>query len=107
MGRNHPPIFNFNSSLFVVSPVSFLINGKSDGKMRRFKPLVTSPWLTLVLSRFSYLFNGNSYNRIIVLTRKVSNIRRTKSPNLHVSNLVLQLSLLNPLKPGVKSGMKM
>ena len=32
---------------------------------------------------------------------------RTKSQNLYVSNLVLQLSLLNPLKPGVKSRMKM
>ena len=39
--------------------------------------------------------------------RKISNIRRTKSPNLNVSRLILHLSLLNPMKPGVKSGMKM
>ena len=39
--------------------------------------------------------------------RKTSNISRTKSQNSNVSNLVLQLSLLNPLKPGVKSRMKM
>ena len=39
--------------------------------------------------------------------RKVSNIRRTKSPNLNVSCFVLQLSLLNPMKPGVKSRTKM
>ena len=39
--------------------------------------------------------------------RKVSNIRRTKSPNLNVSRLVLQLSLPNPMKPDVKSRMKM
>ena len=39
--------------------------------------------------------------------RKISNIRRTKSQNLNVSQLVLQLSLLNPMKPGVKSRMKM
>ena len=38
--------------------------------------------------------------------RKTSSISRTKSQNLHVSNLLLQLSLLNPLKPGVKSRMK-
>ena len=38
---------------------------------------------------------------------KISNIRRTKSPNLNVSRLVLQLSLPNPMKPGVKSRMKM
>ena len=35
------------------------------------------------------------------------NIRCTKSQNLNVSRLVLQLSLPNPLKPGVKSRMKM
>ena len=39
--------------------------------------------------------------------RKISNIRRTKSPSLNVSRLVLQLSLPNPMKPGVKSRMKM
>ena len=39
--------------------------------------------------------------------RKTSCINRTKSQNLNVSYLVLQLSLLNPLKPGVKSRMKM
>ena len=39
--------------------------------------------------------------------RQVSNIRRTKSLNLNVSCLVLQLSLHNLLKPGVKSRMKM
>ena len=44
--------------------------------------------------------NGNKY-------RKVSNIRRTKLPNLTASRLVLQLSLPNPMKPGVKSRMKM
>ena len=35
--------------------------------------------------------------------RKTSSISRTKSQNLIVSNLVVLLSLLNPLKPGVKS----
>ena len=39
--------------------------------------------------------------------RKISNIRRTKSPNLNVSRLVLQLSLPNPMKPDVRSRMKM
>ena len=39
--------------------------------------------------------------------RKVSNIRRTKSPILNDSRLVLQLSLPNPLKLGIKSRMKM
>ena len=39
--------------------------------------------------------------------RKISNIKRTKSPNLNVSRPVMQLSLPNPMKPGVKSRMKM
>ena len=39
--------------------------------------------------------------------RKISNIRRTKCENLNVSHLVLQSSLSNLLKPGVKSRMKM
>ena len=39
--------------------------------------------------------------------RNISNIRRTKSPNLNVSRLVLQLFLPNPMKPCVKSRMKM
>ena len=37
---------------------------------------------------------------------KTSNIRRTKSQNLNDPHLVLQLSLPNPMKPGVKSRMK-
>ena len=43
----------------------------------------------------------------ILIYRKTSSISRTKSQNLNVPNLVLQLSFLNPLKPGVKSKMKM
>ena len=39
--------------------------------------------------------------------RQVSNIRRTKCQNLNDSRLVLQLSVPNPLKPSVKSMMKM
>ena len=39
--------------------------------------------------------------------RQISNIRRTKSHNIYVSRLIFQLSLLKPLKPGVKSIMKM
>ena len=39
--------------------------------------------------------------------RKISNIRHIKSQNLNDPRLVLQFSLPNPLKPGVKSRMKM
>ena len=38
---------------------------------------------------------------------KISNIRHTKSPNSKDSDLVLQLSLSNPAKPGVKPRIKM
>ena len=38
---------------------------------------------------------------------QISNIRRTKSQNLNVSCPILQLSVQYPLKPGVKSRMKM
>ena len=38
---------------------------------------------------------------------KISNVRHNKSPNLNVSRFVVQLSLPNPMKPGVKSRMKM
>ena len=39
--------------------------------------------------------------------RKLSNIRRTKSQHLNDSRLILQMSLPNLLKPGVKLRMKM
>ena len=39
--------------------------------------------------------------------RKISNIRRTPNQNLIDSRLIMQLPLPNPLKPGVKSRMKM
>ena len=42
-----------------------------------------------------------------IVYHQTSNISHTKSQNLNVSRLVLQLSLPNPLKPGVKSRMKM
>ena len=38
--------------------------------------------------------------------RRVSNIRRTESQHLKDSHTVLRLSLPNPLKPDVKSRMK-
>ena len=52
-------------------------------------------------------WKGGGGTTHLSITRKSSNIRRTKSPNLNVSRLVLQLSLSNPMKPGVKSRMKM
>ena len=39
--------------------------------------------------------------------RKISNIRHTHNQNLNDSRLIMQLPLPHPLKPGVKSRMKM
>ena len=38
---------------------------------------------------------------------QTSNVKWTKSPNYNISCLILQLSLSNPFKPGVKSRMMM
>ena len=46
-------------------------------------------------------------NIYAAMYRKLSNIRRTYSQNLNDSRRLLQLSLPNQLKPGVKSIMKM
>ena len=50
---------------------------------------------------------GKGASCIQIGYRKTSSISSTKSQNLNISNLVLQLPLLNPLKPGDKSRMKM
>ena len=43
----------------------------------------------------------------IDIYHQISSIKHKKSKNLNVSHLVLQLSLPDPLKPGVKWRMKM
>ena len=63
------------------------------------------------------LYNGLMLNRhqgiiydkniMQYMYRQVSNIRRTKPQHLRDSRTVLRLSLPNPLKPDVKSRMKM
>ena len=49
----------------------------------------------------------NLFPKPVMTYRQTSNIRDTKFQNLDVSRLVLQLSLCNLLKPGVKTRMKM
>ena len=60
-----------------------------------------------VLASNKDLAISNFYADSTVTTRKIYNIRRTRSPNLNVTRLVLQLSLPNQLKPGFKSMKKM
>ena len=53
-----------------------------------------------------YLLGFTDFS-ICDMYRKISNISCSKSPNLYVSRLVVQLSSPSPMKPGVKSRMKM
>ena len=62
---------------------------------------------TVIKKRFKNWGSPTRASRIENDYRKISNIRRTKSPNLNVSRLVLQLPLPNPMKLGFKSRMKM
>ena len=68
-------------------------------------PSITRPPAGIIFTR--------QYKQVLVFHkdennyRKISNISSTKSQNLTDSCLVLQLSSHNPLKPGVKSRMKM
>ena len=69
--------------------------------------LVCITFLSLLIY-WSCIFIIYAVLHIVICTyRKISNIRRTSSPNLNVCHLVLQMYLPNPLKPGVKSRMKM
>ena len=77
------PVLNYYSSL--VGPIRFM-----------HCELI---WCDTMLHITSQKYDWN--------TQQISNIRRTKSENLNESHLLLQLSLLNPLKPGVKSRKKM
>ena len=61
----------------------------------------------LILVKASLCVEWSIFKVPVIIYRKISDIRRIKSPNLNVPRLVLQLSLLNPVKPGVKSRMKM
>ena len=56
---------------------------------------------------FKYINPSSQMNISNFIYRQVSNIRRTKFQHLKDSRTVLRLSLLNPLKPDVKSRMKM
>ena len=72
------------------------------------KPL-TYPGLKTTISANAWLSMCGSLwgPRMWSIYRKISKISGTKSQNLNVSCLVLQVSLCNLLKSGVKSTMKM
>ena len=59
-------------------------------------------WKTLHSNAYSHWLNPYLCDCGYIDYRKISNIRRTKSQNLNVSRLGLQVSLRNILKPSVK-----
>ena len=64
----------------------------------------------LLTIRRSWCYNERTYSVFTIWREnhiQISNISRARSQTLNVFRLGLQLSLPNPLKPGVKSRMKM
>ena len=82
------------SSILLRPLLTFLVM-----KLEYFSRTSSRPWFCI------WKFGAVRVNWINAY-RQISNIRRTKSQTLNVSCLVLQLSLPNPLKPGIKSRMK-
>ena len=65
------------------------------------------PYFGIPLDRLNMPWFDNIISPECQIYRKIYSIRRTKSPNLIVSRPVVQLSMPNPMKPDVKSRMKM
>ena len=61
----------------------------------------------VILNKVHYPNSSKVLHLLLTEYHQISNISCTKSKNLNVSHFMLQLSLPNPLKPGVKSRMKM
>ena len=76
------------------------------------KENVMSNFVTIIILRdgnallCARIYAGTVMTKFVTY-RKVSNIRRAKSQYLNDSHLVLQSSLSNPLKQGIKLRMKM
>ena len=68
---------------------------------------IVMPLITCSLLQYSWTHSPLGHATVISNYRKIPNIRLTKSQNLNVSRIVLQLSLRNLLKQGVKSRMMM
>ena len=78
-----------------------------------------SCWLYIIPHELKFIYDASSQviiemcldmhiaYKLFFMYRKTSSISHTKSQSLNVSCFLLQLSALNPLKPGVKLRMKM
>ena len=90
------------------------VKGKQRGKSKNVASLATRD-IHIVYDIKQFLGHDTAINQIYGYQNwvqestycKISNIRRTQNQNLNVSRLIMQLPLPNPLKPGVKSRMKM
>ena len=92
----NPPKCIFYSNKKICSIFVFFVNKCSD------KCYI---FIVSLCERFASSGMGIQY-ACININCQTSNIRHTKSQNLNVSCLILQLSLPNPLKSGVVSRMK-
>ena len=86
-----------------VSPMNFVIWAISIECSNHARPSAVA---VLITQRHVCIQVLLAFDDIFV-DHQISNISHTKSQNLNVSHLVLQLSLPNPLKPSVKWRMKM
>ena len=77
----------------------------SDDRLAKGYPIIQKVWKSVV--PFSGIAPQCSWTILTFQYWQTSSIRGTTSQHLHVSHLIFQLSMLNPLKPGVKSSMKM
>ena len=68
---------------------------------------INSESLQDMTAMYNILIGDTKHEHYLKIYRQVSNIRRIKFQHLKYSYTVLRLSLLNPLKPDVKSRMKM
>ena len=98
-----PFFLNVNYDIFLQISLKFNPKGHIDNMSRLVKVMTRHQtsiklWPEPMVTKI--------YTAILHDYCKISNISHTKSPNLTVSRLVLQLSMPNPMKPGVKSRMK-
>ena len=84
-----------------ISPKIFQSNSHLEEKsLAKWTPGVWKPKESILFVKFSRALN------VVAHYRQTSNISGTKSQNWNVSRLVLQLFFANPLKPDVKSRIK-
>ena len=84
----------------IYACMHLIVSQSQVTRITPYRMVINCVFQSLLPSLSSALLFGIDY-------RKIHNISHTKSPNLNVSRLVLQLPLPNPMKPGVKSRMKM